>query len=146
MSQRAKSDWYLCLPSDWTVCQACSNPQVHPHACAVWCPYVYGGQHPQWDAVHWQDGSDADARQTPARLHLPQTCPTKEGIRTLFVLPLQFHQIVLQVHLFTMIQAFALAALWIIKSTPASLIFPLMVSFRKKEGWQIFMFLSRCWP
>jgi len=40
-----------------------------------------------------------------------------------------------KVHLFTMIQAFALAALWIIKSTPASLIFPLMVlalvGFRK---------------
>ena len=32
-----------------------------------------------------------------------------------------------------MIQAFALAALWIIKSTPASLIFPLMVSLRKKK-------------
>merc|ERR1712244_79046 len=40
-----------------------------------------------------------------------------------------------KVHLFTMIQALSLAALWIIKSTPASLIFPLMVlalvGFRK---------------
>ena len=33
-----------------------------------------------------------------------------------------------KVHLFTAIQAGSLAALWIIKSTPASLIFPLMVS------------------
>ena len=33
-----------------------------------------------------------------------------------------------KVHLFTVIQAGSLAALWIIKSTPASLIFPLMVS------------------
>jgi len=32
-----------------------------------------------------------------------------------------------KVHLFTAIQAAALAALWIIKSTPASLVFPLMV-------------------
>ena len=32
-----------------------------------------------------------------------------------------------KVHLFTAIQAGSLAALWIIKSTPASLIFPLMV-------------------
>jgi len=40
-----------------------------------------------------------------------------------------------KVHLFTLIQALSLAALWIIKSTPASLIFPLMVlalvGFRK---------------
>merc|ERR1712029_517546 len=40
-----------------------------------------------------------------------------------------------KVHLFTAIQAGSLAALWIIKSTPASLIFPLMVlalvGFRK---------------
>jgi len=40
-----------------------------------------------------------------------------------------------KVHLFTMIQAGCLAALWVIKSTPASLIFPLMVlalvGFRK---------------
>jgi len=40
-----------------------------------------------------------------------------------------------KVHLFTGIQVFVLAALWIIKSTPASLIFPLMVlalvGFRK---------------
>ena len=33
-----------------------------------------------------------------------------------------------KVHLFTFIQAGSLAALWIIKSTPASLVFPLMVS------------------
>ncbi|XP_023330571.1 sodium bicarbonate cotransporter 3 [Eurytemora carolleeae] len=40
-----------------------------------------------------------------------------------------------KVHLFTLIQVFALAALWVIKSTPASLIFPLLVlalvGFRK---------------
>jgi len=40
-----------------------------------------------------------------------------------------------KVHLFTAIQAFALAALWAIKSTPGSLVFPLMVlalvGFRK---------------
>jgi len=40
-----------------------------------------------------------------------------------------------KVHLFTFIQAGSLAALWIIKSTPASLVFPLMVlalvGFRK---------------
>ena len=36
-----------------------------------------------------------------------------------------------QVHLFTGIQAATLVALWIIKSTAASLIFPLMVSLRQ---------------
>ena len=36
-----------------------------------------------------------------------------------------------KVHLFTAIQFGSLAALWIIKSTPASLIFPLMVSIIK---------------
>jgi len=40
-----------------------------------------------------------------------------------------------KVHLFTLIQAAALASLWVIKSTPASLVFPLMVlalvGFRK---------------
>ena len=36
-----------------------------------------------------------------------------------------------KVHLFTAIQFGSLAALWIIKSTPASLIFPLMVSINK---------------
>ena len=36
-----------------------------------------------------------------------------------------------QVHLFTGIQAATLVALWIIKSTAASLIFPLMVSIRQ---------------
>ena len=39
-------------------------------------------------------------------------------------LPLSY---LLQVHLFTGIQAAALGALWMIKSTSASLIFPLMV-------------------
>merc|ERR1719251_655289 len=42
-----------------------------------------------------------------------------------------------KIHLFTAIQVATLAALWIIKSTPASLIFPLMVlalvGFRKKK-------------
>ena len=37
-----------------------------------------------------------------------------------------------KVHLFTAIQAGSLAALWIIKSTPASLIFPLMVDISIK--------------
>ena len=36
-----------------------------------------------------------------------------------------------QVHLFTGIQAATLVALWIIKSTAASLIFPLMVRLRQ---------------
>ena len=34
-----------------------------------------------------------------------------------------------KVHLFTLIQIVGLALLWIIKSTPASLIFPLMVKY-----------------
>jgi len=45
------------------------------------------------------------------------------------------HVPIKKVHLFTAIQAFALAALWAIKSTPGSLVFPLMVlalvGFRK---------------
>ena len=72
--QRAESDWHLCLPPYWTVSQACSYPQVHPHARAVRCPHVHGGQHSQWDAVHRQTRPNADARQAPARLYLPQAC------------------------------------------------------------------------
>ena len=74
--QRAKSYWYLCLSSYWTVSQTCSNSQVHPHAGLVRCPHVHGCQHTQWDAVHRQAVPDVHARQAPARLSIPQTCPS----------------------------------------------------------------------
>merc|ERR1712226_1025552 len=52
-----------------------------------------------------------------------------------------------KVHLFTAIQIFSLAALWIIKSTSASLIFPLlvlaMVGFRKAMDYCPSLFSQR---
>ena len=72
------------------------------------------------------------AIQASARHHVSETRSVEKG--HYLIQALQIPVSIpgsLKVHLFTAIQIATLGALWIIKSTPASLVFPLMVTVRQ---------------
>lgn len=122
---------------------------VHPHACPLWSLPLYGCGLAQWStgesvkiAIHVPENS------YHPHLKFPKSLMTKfQSIR--YFLLIQFmdrlklllmpakhqpdliylrHVPLRKVHLFTFVQLLCLALLWILKSTVAAIIFPVMVS------------------